>query len=49
MFFCNFVPMKEALIDKRTLEVILTDQKSEIDNWSDEYLCSRNQRFDACA
>lgn len=43
MFFCNFVPMKEALIDKRTLEVILTDQKSEIDNWSDEYLCSRNE------
>lgn len=35
--------MKEVLIDKRTLEVILNDQKVEIDNWSEEYLCSRNE------
>ena len=28
-------------MDKRALEVILTDQKAEIDNWSSEYLCSR--------
>ncbi len=35
--------MKEAVIDKRTLEVILNDQKQEIDNWSNEYLCSRNE------
>lgn len=36
--------MKEEVIDKRTLEVILSDQKSEIDNWSNEYLCSRNEK-----
>lgn len=35
--------MKEVIIDKRILEVILSDQKIEIDNWSDEYLCSRNE------
>ncbi len=33
--------MKETVIDKRTLEVILSDQKDEIDNWSNEQLCSR--------
>lgn len=35
--------MKEAYIDKRTLEVILNDQKNEIDNWSSEHLCLRNE------
>ncbi|MGM9797878.1 MAG: ATP-binding protein [Parabacteroides sp.] len=35
--------MKEKHIDKRTLEVILTDQKAEIDNWSNERLCARNE------
>ena len=35
--------MKEKHIDKRTLEVILTDQKAEIDNWSNESLCARNE------
>ena len=35
--------MKEVIIDKRTLEVILNDQKTEIDNWSEDYLCSRNE------
>lgn len=33
--------MKEALIDKRTLEVILSDQKEDLENWSEERLCSR--------
>ena len=35
--------MKEIIVDKRTLEVILNDQKTEIDNWSEDYLCSRNE------
>lgn len=35
--------MKEAFIDKRTLEVILSDQKSEIDGRVDDYLCHRNE------
>lgn len=35
--------MKESFIDKRTLEVILSDQKAELDNWSDDYLCYRNE------
>ncbi len=35
--------MKEVIIDKRTLEVIFNDQKTEIDSWSDEFLCSRNE------
>lgn len=30
-------------IDKRTLEVILNDQKNELDVWTDENLCSRNE------
>ncbi len=29
-------PMKEAIINKRTPEVIFNDQKAEIDSWSDE-------------
>jgi len=41
--FATFAPMKEVIIDKRTLEVILSDQKAEIDNWSNEHLCSRNE------
>ena len=35
--------MKEVIVDKRTLEVILNDQKTEIDNWSEDCLCSRNE------
>lgn len=35
--------MKEALIDKRTLEVILSDQKEDLENWSEEQLCSRTE------
>lgn len=30
--------MKEAVIDRRTLEIIFRDQKAEIDNWSDRHL-----------
>ena len=37
--------MKEIIVDKRTLEVILNDQKTEIDNWSEDYLCSRNEEI----
>lgn len=33
--------MKQSAIDKRTLEIALSDQKSEIDNWSNEQFCSR--------
>jgi len=29
------------MIDKRTLETILSDQKAEIDGWSNEHLCAR--------
>ncbi len=35
--------MKETFIDKRTLEVILSDQKTEIDNWSYQSLCTRTE------
>lgn len=35
--------MKEAVIDIRTLEVIFNDQKTELENWSGEYLCSRRE------
>jgi len=31
------------MIDKRTLEIILSDQKAEIDSWSNEHLCARNE------
>lgn len=34
---------KQIVIDKRTLEVILNDQKSEMEGWTDEFLCSRNE------
>lgn len=37
--------MKETIVDKRTLEIILNDQKTEIDNWSEDYLCSRNEEI----
>ena len=43
MFFCIYAPMNELVIDKRNLEVILNDQKTEIDNWTNDYLCSRNE------
>lgn len=33
--------MKKTSIDKRTLEVILSDQKAELENWSGESLCYR--------
>lgn len=36
--------MKKVYFDKRTLELILTDQKSEVDNWYGESLCSRNEK-----
>ncbi len=32
---------EERIIDKRSLETILVDQKSEIGRWRDEQLCSR--------
>ena len=35
--------MKETFIDKRTLEVVLSDQKTEIDSWSDQSLCTRTE------
>lgn len=35
--------MKETVIDKRTLELVLSDQKSEIDNWPNGHLCPRNE------
>lgn len=35
--------MKETVIDKRTLEVVLSDQKSERDRWSDDFLCPRDE------
>lgn len=33
--------MKTAIIDKRVLETILSDQKTEVDSWTNENLCSR--------
>lgn len=36
--------MKEVIVDKRTLEVILNDQKAELASWSNETLCSRYER-----
>lgn len=35
--------MNELVIDKRTLEVILSDQKEELNNWSNKQLCSRDE------
>ena len=34
---------KQIVIDKRTLELILNDQKTEIEGWTDKFLCSRNE------
>lgn len=34
---------KLITIDKRTLEVILNDQKNEVDEWTNDHLCSRNE------
>lgn len=31
------------VIDKRILEVIFNDQKTELNDWSNEYLCHRNE------
>lgn len=36
--------MKEVLIDKRILEVILNDQKEELSNWTNERLCYRKEQ-----
>ena len=35
--------MKETTIDKRMLEVIFSDQNTEIDNRSNDYLCARHE------
>ncbi len=35
---------KQVPIDKRTLEIILNDQKKEIENWTSDSLCSRNEK-----
>ena len=35
--------MKATYIDKRTLEVILSDQKAEMENWRTEHLCVRHE------
>lgn len=34
---------KLITIDKRKLEVILNDQKNELDEWTNDHLCSRNE------
>ncbi len=39
----TFVSMKQDVIDKRTLELILTDQKGEIDGRREETLCRRGE------
>lgn len=35
---------KQVTIDKRTLEIIFNDQKKEIENWTSDSLCSRNEK-----
>ena len=35
--------MKPTTINKRTLEVVLSDQKAELKNWSKKSLCARNE------
>ena len=35
--------MKQAIIDKRTLETILSDQRSEIESRKEETLCYRQE------
>lgn len=39
MYFCI---MKQAIIDKRTLETILSDQRSEIESRKEEQLIDQN-------
>ncbi len=34
---------KEVIIDKRTLEIVLNDQKKELENWTPDSLCSRHE------
>jgi len=34
---------KENIIDKRTLEIILSDQRMEVETWSKEQFCARNE------
>ena len=44
MIFCIiFAPMKQEVIDKRDLEVILRDQKEEIETRKEERLCPRRE------
>lgn len=37
------MPMREAVIDRRTLEIIFSDQKAEINKLSGRHLCSRKE------
>lgn len=34
---------KQVIIDKRELEIILNDQKKEIENWTNDQLCTRKE------
>ena len=38
-----YMQKKQTVVDKRTLEVILVDQKNELVVWTDEHLCPRNE------
>ena len=35
--------MRQEVIDKRILEIILRDQRLEVENWSEQLLCARNE------
>ena len=35
--------MRQDVMDKRTLEIVLRDQKLEIENWAERQLCARNE------
>ena len=37
------MPKNEIVIDKRTLEIVLNDQKREQDAWTDAHLCPRSE------
>ena len=39
----TFATMNTTKIDKRTLETILSDQKAEVESWSNKQLCSRSE------
>lgn len=39
-----FAPMKEMLIDRRKLEVALSDQKAEIEQWPHGQICPRDEK-----